>query len=70
MTTNFNGYQVEFSDNDIVFSNFITLQVEGRAEYQDGEWLLLRGPKQKDVGYAETLQDVMEWAKNGFEAVE
>lgn len=70
MTTNFIGYQVEFTDNDIVFSNFVTLQVEGRAEYQDGEWLLLRGPKQVDVGYARSLEEVMDWAKDGFEAVE
>lgn len=67
MTTIPRSYQVEFTGSDIEFKGFVNMRVEARAEHQDGAWLLMYlVPTYKEVGYAETLQDVMEWANNNF----
>lgn len=66
MTTTPKSYSIQFKGNDILFVGFVHMQVVARAEFQDGAWLLIWEKDYRDVGYADSLQEVMDWANNNF----
>lgn len=70
MTSISQCYHVKFNRNHVEFWWGSDVNQLGYAEWQDGEWLLVKPPTADasviEVGYVDAIEDVFAWANAEF----